>query len=318
MNNTRDVIVSVIVPAYNCGDSLHKCIKSLISQDFNDLEIIIVDDGSDEYTRKICDDYAKKIDYIYVLHKHNEGPSLARLSGLKIAKGKYISFVDSDDYVEKFFIKDLVNALEYNDADIAQSGCFYDFADNKEKNSFLRYSFLLIKGKRECSEFFASQKYCTNYLCNKIYKKSLFNNLIFPNIYRSEDRCILTQLYGKSNRIINIDSIGYHYVQHAKSLSHGGLGDNEYDIFKASDFIENYYMTYYPNLCSYNHSFHCSQAIQLLYNCTNDKQISFLRKQVNKYRLTDMKFVSKGQKYLILSYKIMPSLSKWIYKKRTN
>ena len=95
------MLISIIVPVYNVENYLKECIDSILRQEFRDYEIILVDDGSKDDSGKICDEYGKKYSFISVIHKKNGGLSDARNFGLKIAKGEYILFIDSDDYIAK-------------------------------------------------------------------------------------------------------------------------------------------------------------------------------------------------------------------------
>lgn len=110
--------VSIIIPVYNTGVFLRKCIKSIINQTYANIEIIIIDDGSEELTAKICDELAANDNRIKVIHKKNEGVSIARNAGLELAKGEFISFVDSDDWIEDEMIASLVKEMKDHDADI--------------------------------------------------------------------------------------------------------------------------------------------------------------------------------------------------------
>ena len=116
------MIVSIIVPIYKVEPYLNKCVQSIVDQTYRDLEIILVDDGSPDICPAICDAWAAKDSRIRVIHKENGGLSDARNAGLAIATGKYISFIDSDDYIEPTFIADLHDALSRSGADIAECG----------------------------------------------------------------------------------------------------------------------------------------------------------------------------------------------------
>lgn len=120
-------LVSVIVPIYNVEKYIDRCLNSIINQKLEDIEIILVDDGSPDNCPQICENYRKKDDRIKVIHKENEGLGYARNSGIKIANGKYISFIDSDDYISEEFLYNLyTKAIEY-DADACLGGntkCF--------------------------------------------------------------------------------------------------------------------------------------------------------------------------------------------------
>lgn len=112
-------LISVIVPVYNVSKYLNQCIESIINQTYTNLEIILIDDGSNDESEKICDEYKNKDDRIIVIHQENGGLSAARNAGLDICKGKYISFVDSDDYPEPNFIDCLYSSLIENNVKVS-------------------------------------------------------------------------------------------------------------------------------------------------------------------------------------------------------
>lgn len=115
-------MVSIIVPVYNAEKFLELCITSIINQSYNDIELILIDDGSTDNSGKICDEYALKDERITVFHCRNKGVSAARNIGLDNAKGKYIIFIDSDDYVEKNYVEELVKAIESDKNELAICG----------------------------------------------------------------------------------------------------------------------------------------------------------------------------------------------------
>ena len=142
--------VSVVVPCYKVEKYIAKCIESIQNQDFKDLEIILVDDGSPDNTGKICDDYSKNDDRIIVIHKVNGGVSSARNDGLKIAKGDYVIFADSDDYFPNGSISHLYYEAIKRDADIVIGDVIKVYSDGREeycsfyKNGFFVTFFIAI------------------------------------------------------------------------------------------------------------------------------------------------------------------------------
>ena len=115
-------LIRIIVPIYNVEKYLNKCIESIVNQTYENIEIILIDDGSNDNSGIICDEYAKKDNRIIVVHKENGGVSSARNKGLKIAKGEWISFVDADDWIEQTFCQTLLNKVTQEQADIALCG----------------------------------------------------------------------------------------------------------------------------------------------------------------------------------------------------
>lgn len=129
-NFAKKCKVSIIVPVYNVEKYVERCIESIIKQSYKNLEIILIDDGSKDNSGKICDEYAQKDNRIKVIHKKNGGLSDARNTGLNIADGEYICFIDSDDYIHKDLVKDNLEKLIQQKADMI---CFNRFVINGEK-----------------------------------------------------------------------------------------------------------------------------------------------------------------------------------------
>lgn len=134
MNKIDDIVLSIIVPVYNVEKYIKQCVDSLIAQTISGIEIILVDDGSTDDSPSICDKYKKMYSNIYVIHKKNEGLGSARNAGIREAKGKYIGFVDSDDYVSENMYQILLDLIEKNDADCAYCELIR-FWDNKAEVS---------------------------------------------------------------------------------------------------------------------------------------------------------------------------------------
>ena len=128
--------LSVVIPVYNVEKYLDKCVESIVNQTFKDLEIILVDDGSTDESGKMCDEWTEKDTRIKVIHKINGGLSSARNAGIKQAKGEYISFIDSDDFVEQDMYATMVEALDRTGKDIASCGRIVDLWGEREKREF--------------------------------------------------------------------------------------------------------------------------------------------------------------------------------------
>ena len=122
--------ISVIIPVYNCEKYLTQCIESVLNQTFQDFELILVDDGSHDSSPDICDNFRQKDERIQVIHKPNGGVSSARNEGIKVARGEYITFVDSDDYIEEEMMEYLYGQAQEHLADIVVSGLLMEYWDN--------------------------------------------------------------------------------------------------------------------------------------------------------------------------------------------
>lgn len=180
--------ISVIVPIYKAENYLRKCVDSILNQTYKNLEIILVDDGSPDGSGAICDEYAKKDKRVVVIHKKNAGVSAARNSGLDIAKGDYVAFVDSDDYVDEKMYEALVGAFEKTKADLVICD-HYSVCGDK----------ILSKSKHETASFYKNNEKdrpilfgaCNiniNAPWNKLYKMKLINHRFDENCSYGEDQ----------------------------------------------------------------------------------------------------------------------------------
>lgn len=135
----NQALISVIIPVYNVEEYLRECIESVLNQTFSDFEVILVDDGSTDSSGDICDEYVEKDDRVVVIHKKNEGPSKTRNVGLENANGKYIYFLDSDDYIEINALELLVDTAESNQADLV----FFDAVSFTDDRSQIRQGYVV-------------------------------------------------------------------------------------------------------------------------------------------------------------------------------
>lgn len=219
MNNK----VSVIIPVYNVQDYLERCVDSIIKQTYKNIEIILIDDGSHDNSGKICDDYKKKYNNIIVIHKENEGQSIAREYGIKIAKGEYISFVDSDDFLNEKYYEKMIRLLEKSDCDIAV--CDYiKFSTNKlnynnanNKNYFKERK--IVSNSEAIKLILQRNNKITNYLWNKLYRRKVFQNIIFPNFNIYEDLAIMYLIFDNSKKVAITNEQLYYYFDRKNSSS---------------------------------------------------------------------------------------------------
>lgn len=216
----KDNLISVIVPIYNTEKYLCKCVDSIINQTYTNLEIILVNDGSSDNCGKICDEYAKKDNRIKVIHKLNGGLSDARNVGIKKAKGKYISFVDSDDYINKNMIDVLFNLQLSNKSDISIISYKVVYDNNIVDENFKKISEPIILNKYQALLYLFYDNKIGNYAWNKLYKKELFNNMEFPKGKKMEDLGTTYKLFELCEKIVYSDTELYYYLQRNNSILH--------------------------------------------------------------------------------------------------
>ena len=181
-------LISIIVPVYNVEKYIKKCIDSIINQTYKNLEIILVDDGSPDNCGKICDEYAEKDKRIKVIHKENGGLSDARNAGIKIARGCYIGFVDSDDWIDKNMYEKLYKTLKEKDADIACCKLIR-YKNTIEKISKKFDGRIVEYDQRQyIKKFFKiDSQECVYYAWNKLYKRQVIDKEQYPIGLTSED-----------------------------------------------------------------------------------------------------------------------------------
>lgn len=212
----KEEIISVIVPVYKVEKYIRKCIDSIINQTYKNLEIILVDDGSPDNCPQICDEYAQKDSRIKVIHQENMGVSVARNNGLDIATGKYIGFVDSDDYIESTMFEDLLDALVNNDAQM--SICNFNVITDKEKYIRNKYPNTKTYNKKEILRELILDKNIQSYPWNKLYTKTLFEKIKFPAGKNYEDIGTTFYLIEQCEKIQLIGKAEYNYINRSDSI----------------------------------------------------------------------------------------------------
>lgn len=202
-------LVSVIVPVYNVEQYLEKCLSSIKNQTLQDFECIIVDDGSPDDSITICKRFAEEDKRFKIIRKQNEGLSMARKTGYENACGKYLLFVDSDDWLEQKMLEQLVTPAEQSEAEIVICDYYKDFADHNEK-----VTYKLPADKYKQVESFAVKPGYMNYFWNKLFLKSFFDSskVEFPKgISLCEDLYVTFKLFYLSKKVIQVNIPLYHY-----------------------------------------------------------------------------------------------------------
>lgn len=208
--------ISIIVPVYNVEKYLPQCMDSIISQTYQNLEIILVDDGSTDSCAQICDDYAEKDNRIKVIHKKNGGLSDARNAGYDFVTGDYLSFVDSDDMISKNFYNDLIKIANDHDADIVECG-FIKFTDEKKLQNKEDKSDLEIYDAAKALEFLMKEQ-LKQVVWNKLYKSKVVARLPFEIGKIHEDEFWTYQIFARASKIVKITNLLYYYRQQNQSI----------------------------------------------------------------------------------------------------
>ena len=241
-------LISIVVPIYNVEKYLNKCLDTIINQSYKDLDIILVDDGSPDNCGKICDDYAKKDKRIRVIHKKNGGLSDARNCGLEVAKGEYICFIDSDDYIELDMIDKLYTAICNENAEIAICGMMIEYENGKKIDKTIKNNKKIVMNKIDGLKMLNSFYLFDMATCDKMFKTNLFGQDIrYPIGKKSEDFYTTYKLFYKSNKSVYIPDALYHYYQRENSISRNKSNINRSYIEGSINQLE-FFKNNLPNL----------------------------------------------------------------------
>lgn len=219
--------ISVIVPIYNVENYIEKCIESIVNQTYKNLEIILVNDGSEDNSVLICEKWLKKDKRIILFHKENGGLSDARNYALDRASGEYLVFVDSDDFIELDMLEKLYLAVTKNDSDVAICG-FKNIYENYETSQYLTLNNeKIVTGKSILKQVFTPLGYVYVVVWNKIYKKDIFKNLRFDKGKIYEDEFINFRIFYNITKVTIVNECLYNYRQRE-----GSIINSEFNIHK--------------------------------------------------------------------------------------
>lgn len=278
----KNVLVSVIVPVYKVELYLERCLKSIISQTYKNLEIILVDDGSPDKCPEICDQYAEYDKRIKVIHKPNGGLSSARNAGIDVMNGEYVTFIDSDDFIPEDAIEKWVHYIKEYHADIvAGKYQMYYKGDILERNSTgkaekwsacdaLRYMFI-IDGKL-CSAW------------GKLYDARLFERLRYPeDIQYAEDMYVIHLLFHEAENIVFTNDVQYYYSQEGESLVRSAFSEKKLQRAEAVEKWIKFIEEFYPELKEEILSFYGGILIDLCMEI-EDNSADYAQAAYKKYR----------------------------------
>lgn len=209
MNQT----ISVIVPVYNVAQYLPQCLDSILSQDYGDLEVILIDDGSTDPSGEICDQYATRDSRVQVIHQKNGGAAAAKNAGLRLATGEYLTFVDSDDYLEPGAYGFLMKTLLETGSDAVQ-GSFREIYRNRAEEQ--RISEGILEGYDYLLRF--PKDFSCALLWNKLYRREIFEGVFFEEGHKIDDEYFTYQGFLRPRKVVRADRIVYNYRKRASSV----------------------------------------------------------------------------------------------------
>lgn len=227
--------ISVVVPVYNTEEYLPRCLDSILSQTYKDLEIILVNDGSTDSSGEICNLYSQQDDRIKVIHKENGGLSSARNIAIEISRGNYIVFVDSDDWIVEDIYEHCVDVAETMKCDVVDFQCVFTNGEIINTNSIITNKIELVEGKEILRDYLlrGQTEKSPFSSCRKLYKRELFATVRFPEGKINEDIATNYKVLMNCNRIAHTSKIGYFYFQDSRSTTRNGLKKRDFDLLDA-------------------------------------------------------------------------------------
>ena len=202
----QDILVSVIVPVYNVKNYLGRCVDSILSQTYSNLEVILVDDGASDGSGRICDDYAARDSRVRVIHKENGGLSSARNAGIDVARGVWLEFVDSDDWIEPDAVENMLSlALEEN-AELVIAGRWDVRAKTGEKRPGLCPKKREVVPAEEVVSRIFRWDNCDSSACDKLFARRLFREARFPMGVVTEDVPIMYKIVLDAGTVVFLDN----------------------------------------------------------------------------------------------------------------
>lgn len=242
--NISGPLISLIVPVYNVKDYLKTCLQSILEQTYKNLEIILVDDGSDDGSSGICDEYARMDQRIKTIHLPHSGVSAARNAGLAAATGELLGFVDSDDWIDHDMYQYLYALMQEHDADV--SACTYLLEQEGRPSKIINNTGkLYVFSRKEIIRALVKNDLVKNYLWAKLFKRKLFDRLSFPVGRVYEDVAVLYKVFYSSQKVVLSCVSKYHYMIHKnESITRGGYDPvKEYhyflSLYEQDKFIQN-------------------------------------------------------------------------------
>ena len=282
---------------YNVENYLEACLESICAQTYKNLEIILVDDGSKDDSGRICERYAMRDKRIVVLHKENGGLSSARNAGIRVARGEYLTFIDSDDYITVDMIEQLHCAIVGSDISV----CW----DTIDENALQKGIIQDIKkySSYETLKRIFKEKGLTTSAWGKLFKKDLFNGVYFPEGMIYEDYATIYKILDRAASVAVVESPKYYYRTNPTSITKSTFNKKRMDYFTVSDEIMAFVAEKYPRLKKYVRRRAVRYAISFLKEIsasdfedkeTIDRLVRIVRKSVFEYLFSGYAILSKA------------------------
>jgi len=309
----QEFLISVIVPIYNSGEHLYRCLDSLVNQTYSKLEIILINDGSTDGSGEVCELYKKKDERIICIHKENEGVSSARNIGLKLATGDYFHFLDSDDYLELDTYEYLLSLIQKHKCDAVTFEYYITYKEKEIIHSLSKTHYGMLNCEDTLIALMRGKMLC----CDKFYSRNLVDGLQFRNdIHRGEDTLFAALALERAEKIWFDNKPLYHYVQSEDSACRGRFRESQLTVLKLYDaykplferhkvmqeyfllFMQEVLISLYYDIWVDVNSHKYKKGMKEIYNVTS----------MHYQRINQAKMLSKKQKVKFAIFNISPKL----------
>ncbi len=306
-------LISIIVPVYKTEPYLERCVNSIRNQTYQNLEIILVDDGSPDRCGEMCDALAKEDSRIRVIHKENGGLSSARNAGLDAMTGEYVGFVDSDDWIDPEMYEVLYCHLENSQSQIAGCVIRLDSPKGEVLHYFLdkdpgKLSVCIFEMLDALKELIRSNR-ITNSVCDKLFCKECFSQRRFTVGIVNEDFEMMPKLVSQIQRFVFVPNSFYHYVMTNESITRGEFKESRFTETNISRAHLKFYSENYPSLYFEAVAKHIEIALVLIYFSGKDSRFEFERERLireirSMFSFSAIRCMSKKEKIKYLSFMI--------------
>lgn len=316
-------LISVIVPVYNVESYLTRCLDSIKNQSFQNLEVILIDDGSTDRSPEICDKYCQEDIRFQVIHQKNKGQAAARNLALHMAKGDYICFADSDDYMEKDMISELYRSIKKHNSDIAI--CGYKRVDEKDNiiKKFSPFDSEQLFSKEQIVVEILKDIRVFSFLWDKIFKKELLEDIQFPEGKVFEDVATVYKIVQKAQNVSVLPWMLYNYVERGNSTiasySDKRFRDQLEAFYEQKRFAKKYQYVETVPWIQY-HITETKRRMLYWYIIDNKEKKRVLAKELGKEYQKQLKFIitqkelSKGRKAAAIVLAICPYSYEWMFR----
>ena len=282
----KSILVSIIVPVYNVEKYLNSCINSILGQTYQNIEVILVNDGSKDNSKKICLEIVKMDSRVSYYEKENSGLSDTRNVGLNYVKGDYVMFVDSDDLLAPFAVEELVKICNEGNYSVVSSEIVH-FIDGKDPN-YKNHQFIREFDKESAICSFLYQKEISTSACGKIYSSKLFENVRFKSGILFEDNLFLSDVFNLVDRITYCDGGYYGYRHRNNSITTSHFSAKDLDILSIGEEMIRRYENTNKNLCLAVHTYQLTNCLRI-YLTLDDKdnfssELNYCIHYIKKFR----------------------------------